>query len=246
MTRKTGLAAFAGIAIAAAMGGRAAAAPQMGQFAIDANLGYALMSTQDIKDIYGPSLVGKPAGGGLGLAGGFMYNVGDSVQLGVGIDYLVKKYTINWAGMWSDIWTLPAMGYLGRARFIIPGSSKTAWYAISLSLGVYSLSGAQITDNVGGVPIDLKGSKFGGIVGFDYETSLSPSVALTAMIGYRFAKITPVTAEALGTSVQLFNYNLSKSSIDFSGLFLQAGFRFYFGGNGSGSAPTGNTRVYSE
>lgn len=229
------------VTVALLMAGAAAAFPSMGQFSITPGLAAALVSPQDFKDIYGPGLNVGSSPVALSLGGGIDYNLSDAVQLGARFDRVLKAYKVevtNPAGnlVETHTWRIGANGILGHARFLIKGSNPARWFAISLLLGQYALSGATLkVENPGGgaATLDLSGSAFGGEVALEAEKSFGGQVAGTLMLGYRFAKITDVTTTIGGVEARLLNDDGSNAALDLGGLNVGVGLRFYFGGSGS-------------
>lgn len=237
MTRRTttGLVVAAGL-----LCGTAGAFPTMGQFSITPGIGAALVSNQDIKDLYGPGLSITSSPVALALGGGLDYNVSDMVQLGARYDRVLKKYEVSLSSggaiVGTDTWNVNANALLGHARFLIKGRSPDRWYAISLLLGQYALSGASLETTISGggsATLDLTGSTFGGEAALEMEKSFGGQVAGALRLGWRFAKITNVTGSVAGATGRLTNADGSAAALDLGGLNAGVTLRVYFGGSGS-------------
>lgn len=163
------------------------------------------------------------------------YNVSESFQIGAGVDWIGKQYKVTWPNGENDTWKLPALGILGRLRWLMPMASPDLLFAIDAMAGQYRLSGASVKASDGSLDYTFNGSAFGGIVGVDSEYRLGSSVSAVVLLGYRFAAIRSIKATLLpdNTTADLLNPDGSKAQFDYAGPFLSLALRFYFGGDGS-------------
>ena len=217
------------------LAGTAPALPPMGAFSIDLGGSYSAVSTKDIEDFYAPLTLDNHAGSAFGFQGGVAYNVSPSFQVGAGVDLISKQYKVTWSNGDVDTWKMPALGILGRLRWLMPMNSPDLLFAISLAAGKYTLSGSSLTYTDPTFSYDFAGSTFGGVLAIDSEYRLASSVAVDVSAGYRLATIKTITftEHPTGASDTVLLRDGTKASFDYSGLVIGLSLRFYFGGDGS-------------
>jgi Outer membrane protein beta-barrel domain len=160
--------------------------------------------------------------GGLGLGLSFGLELTDHFRLGLGYDHLSASTDVgDDTGHINYDFPANTLGLFGQYAFPAPGAfSPYLGGAVGLVSEAGSVS-VVITD-LGAFKGSLKGS--GGLfevfAGGDWWTA--PRFALAGTVGYRHAKIDEI--KLAGDILYLANGD--KYSIDYSGVFVQAGIKF--------------------
>ncbi len=211
------------------------AAPTMGSFSLDLGGGIASVGTGDIEAIYAPYALDNHASYPPVAGGGLLYNVSDAFQAGATVEQVNKKYRVEWPNGDVETWTIPALGILGRLRWLIPLEHSDVLFAVEAAAGTYQLSGATLRANYSAGHAALHDSAFGGLLEVESEYAFSKAVAASLGLGYRFVTFSSIRAEQVpgGTTDDLLNGDGSAASFEYSGPFAAVSLRLYFGGNGT-------------
>jgi parvulin-like peptidyl-prolyl isomerase len=194
-------------------------------------------NTQDLGDFYGFSVNSNqnfPFGFGLNFAADLALD--PTFQAGVEAEFLRKTVeTINHSGE-TDLWNSAVLGPALHAKLLIPLDEGTN-FDLSLSGGYYFLVGAGVTVS-GPVTENMEAScsSFGGVASADFEffTDSSKNTSIDFGLAYRYLKFTNLstnvtTANPLNYASPLQNANGGNASIDYSGIEVGLGLRFYLG-----------------
>jgi parvulin-like peptidyl-prolyl isomerase len=194
--------------------------------------------TTDLSKYYPtPSTQGFPFG--LGLYGGIDYSLDPTLQIGLMAEVLRKfsesVTTTTSAGI--EQWDSTAIGVGLGLKVLIPVDESTN-FILSASGGLYTLLDASVTVAGPALNTDLSATNFGGEAGAAVEFVLDSqkSTALDLGIDYRLLSFNPVTSS--NTSLlpsPLTNSDGSSGSVDFSGIVVKAGLRFFLGKDDSKS-----------
>lgn len=164
---------------------------------------------------------------GTGFGGGLRVRTGPSLILSLDYERLAASTTGSGANgpvAFNADLDLPANAIVAGVSYYFPSESKTR-FGLSGGIGYYMADGRlEINANNGPSSVTLTGDASGNGVGLHgagvLEMSLSPTVHLDAMLGYRIAK----TGDLEVDGSKLSNY-----SAEWSGLMSRAGLSFYFG-----------------
>jgi len=223
--------------------------PPGGGFTLDLEGIGLSYGTQDLSNYYGSGVntnQGFPYG--FGFHAGMEFAVDPTIQLGIKAEALRKfTETVNFTpenqASYSDQWTAGAAGGALEAKLLIPLDESTN-FIIHGAGGYYFLFGASVTVSGSAVTenANFDGSNFGGDAGGAIEFFLddSKTSSLDLDVDYRYLKFQPVTTNLtvnnggpLGITSPLTNNDGSQALIDFSGLEIGIGLRFYLDKEGS-------------
>jgi foldase protein PrsA len=200
--------------------------------------------TQDLSDYYGPSIntsQGFPFGFGFHL--NLDFAIDPSIEIGIGAQGFQKLgETVNFSPLgtasYSERWSASTAGPGVDAKVLIPLDESTN-FILSAGAGYYflvgagvTISGASVTENT-----NFSGSNFGGeaAAAVEFFFDDQKDSALDLEVGYRVLKFQPITSDLTvntGGPVPdypspLTNSDGSRSAIDFSGIHIGLGVRFY-------------------
>jgi hypothetical protein len=195
--------------------------------------------TQDLANYYGSSANTNqsfPFGFALDFAADLALD--QTLQVGIEAEYLRKTVeTVNNVNGSNDIelWNSGVLGPALQVKLLIPLDEGTN-FDLSLAGGYYFLVGAGVTIS-GTSPSNMttSASSFGGVGGVDLEFFLdsSKNTSLDLGLAYRllsFSDLTPtITAGNPNDASPLPNADGSKAVIDYSGIEMGVGLRFYVG-----------------
>jgi foldase protein PrsA len=219
--------------------------PAPGSFVFDLGAEGFSFATEDLADYYGPSVnttQGFPFGFGLHL--GMDYAIDPSLEVGLSLKGF-KKFgeTVNFAPTngeadYSDQWSATAAGPGLEAKVLIPLDESTN-FILSAGAGYYFLAGAGVTVVSSAVTenANFGGSALGGeaaaAVEFFFDNQKDSAFDLE--VGYRLLKFQDIKSDLTVNddgpyadySSPLTNADGSKAAIDFSGIHIGLGVRFY-------------------
>ncbi len=195
---------------------------------------------QDLADIHGPGVETKqnfPFG--FGLDAGLYFAVDPTVQIGLLLEGLQKtgETVLDAAGN-TYKWGASALAPSLALKLIIPMDESTN-FILSGSGGYYFLVGGNVNINNGPVvqSADLTASNWGGKAGGSLEFFLdnNKNSSLELGVDYRLLRFSPISTNVTLYSVALpaipsplLNSDMvNKAAIDFSGVNVVLGFRFY-------------------
>ena len=223
--------------------------PPGGGFTLDIEglgLSYGI---QDLSNYYGGGVntsQGFPFG--LGLHVGLEFAVDSTFQLGLKGEALRKfAETVNFFPQnqpsYSEQWNDGAVGGALEAKLLIPLDESTNFilhgaggYYFLLGSGV-TVTGSAVTENAG-----FSGENFGGDAGGAIEFFLDDgkTSSLDLDVDYRYLKIQPLTPNVtvnnngpLNFPSPVLNNDGSQALLDFSGIEMGIGLRFYLDKEGS-------------
>lgn len=204
------------------------------QFGIGFFGGYNFYSMNDVNDdiddtnvLFGTSI--DKLKSGIGFGGGLRARTSPSLLLS--LDY--ERLSASTTGSGSDgsivydaDLDLPANAIVAGVSYYFPSAAKTR-FGLSGGIGYYMADGTlEIAASDGINSVTLVGGASGNGIGFHgagtLDMSLSPTVHLDAMLGYRIAKT---------GDLEVDGSTLSNYSAEWSGLMSRAGLSFYFGGH---------------
>lgn len=201
-------------------------------------------ATEDLADYYGPSVntqQGFPFGFGLHL--NVDYSFDPALQLGISLEGL-KKFgeTVNFsptnAASYSEDWSATAAGPGLEANLLIPLDESTN-FILSAGGGYYFLVGAGVTISGSAVTenTNFSGSGFGGqaAAAVEFFFDNQKDSALDLQVGYRVLKFDRINSNLTVNNEgpvasfpsPLTNSDGSDAAIDFSGINVGLGVRFY-------------------
>ncbi len=189
--------------------------------------------TTDLSNYYSPTSTTQGFPFGLGVYGGIDYSLDTTLQVGFMVEVLRKfsesVTTISGAGI--EQWNSTALGASLGLKVLIPVDESTN-FILSASGGIYTLLDSSVTVAGPGLNTDLSATNFGGEAGAAVEFVLDSqkSTALDIGIDYRLLSFNPVTST--NTSLlpsPLTNSDGSNGTVDFSGIVVKAGLRFFLG-----------------
>jgi parvulin-like peptidyl-prolyl isomerase len=193
--------------------------------------------TQDLGNIYGSGVNTNqnfPFGFGLNFAADLALD--PTFQIGVEAEFLRKtEETVNRSGD-TELWNSAVLGPALHAKLLIPLDEGTN-FDLSLSGGYYFLVGAGVTVS-GPVTenMDASSSSFGGVASADFEFFLdsSKNTSLDLGLAYRYLQFsnlttTTPTSGPYFNSSPLLNADGTSAVIDYSGIEVGLGLRFYLG-----------------
>jgi len=223
--------------------------PPGGGFTLDLQGVGLSYGTQDLSNYYGSGVntnQGFPYG--FGFQVGLDFAVDPTIQLGVKGEVLRKfTETVNFSPenqpSYSDQWAAGTAGGALEAKLLIPLDESTN-FILHGAGGYYFLFGASVTVSGSAVTenADFDGSNFGGDAGGAIEFFLddSKTSSFDLDVDYRFLKFQPVTSNVtvnnagpLTLTSPLLNNDGSQATLDFSGLEIGVGLRFYLDKEGS-------------
>jgi parvulin-like peptidyl-prolyl isomerase len=200
--------------------------------------------TQDLSDYYGPSVStsqGFPFGFGFHLD--LDLAIDPTLQLGIALQGFQKLgETVNFLPLgqpsYSEHWSASTAGPGLEAKVLIPLDESTN-FILSAGGGYYFLIGAGVTISGSAVTenSNFSGSNFGGeaaaAVEFFFDDQKDSSLDLE--VGYRVLKFQPITSSLTVNDggpvadypTPLTNSDGTRSDIDFSGIHIGLGVRFY-------------------
>jgi parvulin-like peptidyl-prolyl isomerase len=194
-------------------------------------------STKDLGDYYGSTANSNqdfPFGFGLNFAADLALD--PTFQIGVEAEFLRKTVeTVSRSGN-TEQWNSAVLGPALHAKLLIPLDEGTN-FDLSLSGGYYFLVGAGVTVS-GSVTenMNTSDSSLGAVAGADFEFFLdsSKNTSLDLGLSYRFLRFNnlPTTVTAGDPSKfpsPLLNADGSNAAIDYSGIEVGLGLRFYLG-----------------
>jgi len=194
-------------------------------------------STKDLGDYYGSSANSDqsfPFGFGLNFAADLALD--QTIQIGVEAEFLRKTVeNVSRSGN-TEQWNSAVLGPALHAKLLIPLDEGTN-FDLSLSGGYYFLAGAGVTVSA---PVsenmNTSGSSFGAVAGADFEFFMdsSKNTALDLGFSYRFLRFTNLpTSVTSGSAINypspLLNADGNQAAIDYSGIEVGLGVRFYLG-----------------
>ncbi len=193
-------------------------------------------NTTDLSDYYGSSVNSNqsfPFGFGFNFAADLALD--PTIQIGVEAEFLRKTVeNVEQAGV-TQMWNSAVLGPALHAKLLIPLDEGTN-FDLSLSGGYYFLAGAGVTVAGGGVTenMDASSSSFGAVAGADFEFFVDSSKSTSFDLGfdYRFLRFTNLatnvtTGSAINFPSPLLNADGSQAAIDYSGIEVGLGLRFY-------------------
>jgi parvulin-like peptidyl-prolyl isomerase len=200
--------------------------------------------TQDLSNYYGPSVntsQGFPFGFGFHLD--LDLAIDPTLQVGIGLQGFQKLgETVNFSPLgqdnYSEHWSASAAGPGLEAKVLIPLDESTN-FILSAGGGYYFLVGAGVTISGSAVTenTNFSGSNFGGeaAAAVEFFFDDQKDSALDLEVGYRVLKFQPITSDLTVNSggphdtypSPLTNSDGSRSDIDFSGIHIGLGVRFY-------------------
>ncbi len=201
-------------------------------------------ATQDLSDYYGPSVnttQGFPFGFGLHLS--LDYALAPTLLFGISLEGLQKfgesvNFSPTNASSYSDHWSAAAVGPGLEAKILIPLDESTN-FILSAGGGYYFLTGAGVTVEGAAVTenTNLGGSNFGGeaAAGVEFFFDQQKDSAFDLEVGYRVLKFQPINSDLTVNDngpytdfpSPLTNSDGSKAAVDFSGIHIGLGVRFY-------------------
>jgi foldase protein PrsA len=196
--------------------------------------------TTDLSNYYSPTPSTQGFPFGLGLYGGIDYSLDTTLQVGLMAEVLRKfsesVTTTTSAGI--EQWDSTAIGVGLGLKVLIPVDESTN-FILSASGGLYTLLDASVTVAGPALNTNLSATNFGGEAGVAVEFVLDSqkSTAFDLGIDYRLLSFNPVTSS--NTSLlpsPLTNSDGSSGSVDFSGVVVKAGLRFFLGKDDSKSS----------
>jgi len=202
------------------------------QFGIGLFGGYNFYSMNDVNDdidntnaVFGTSI--DKLKSGIGFGGGLRVRTSPSLLLSLDYERLTGSTTgsgTDGALVYNANLDLPANAIVAGVSYYFPSASKTR-FGLSGGIGYYMADGSlKLTASDGVNSVTLTGDASGNGIGFHgagaLEMSLSPTVHLDAMVGYRVAKT---------GDLEVDGSTLSNYSAEWSGLMSRAGFSLYFG-----------------
>ncbi len=227
--------------------------PEGGGLALDIMAQGFSYQHQDLSDFYSPGVNTSqdfPFGAGFHL--GLDVALDPTLQLDFNAEALRKfTETVNFSpsngSSYSDQWGAGAWGGNVQAELLIPLDESTN-FIIHAGGGYYFLLGASVTETGASVTenANLSGSNFGGDAGGSIEFFLDEgkTASLDLDVTYRYLKFQPVTpkltVDSNGnlppnqlSSSNALNSDGSPAEIDFSGVQVGIGIRFYIDKEGS-------------
>jgi parvulin-like peptidyl-prolyl isomerase/opacity protein-like surface antigen len=224
--------------------------PEGGELTLEIGANGFSYGSQDLTNYYGPGLnVGQNFPFGAGAHLGLDLAMDPTFQLGIKVEALRKfTETVNFSPLnqpsYSDQWTAGAAGGELQAKLLIPLDESTN-FIVHAGGGYYFLLGASVT--VAGSAVtentNFGGSNFGADAGGAIEFFLddSKTSSLDLDVGYRYLQFQPITSylqlnnngPIANFPTPLANADGSKAMIDFSGVQVGIGVRFYLDKEGS-------------
>ncbi len=201
-------------------------------------------NTQDLSDYYGSSSnANQNFPFGFGLNFGADLALDPTIQVGVEAEFLRKTVetvlNANNSGD-TELWNSAVLGPALHAKLLIPLDEGTN-FDLSLSGGYYFLAGASVSVS-GPVSenMNASASSFGAVAAADFEffVDSSKNTSLDLGLAYRFLKFSPLNTSLTYSSNNnatplanspLQNADGSNAAIDYSGIEVGVGLRFYLG-----------------
>lgn len=193
--------------------------------------------TQDLSNFYGSGVNTNqnfPFGFGLNFAADLALD--PTFQIGVEAEFLRKtEETVSQSGD-TELWNSAVLGPALHAKLLIPLDEGTN-FDLSLSGGYYFLVGAGVTVS-GPVTenMDASSSSFGGVAAADFEFFLdsSKNTSLDMGLAYRYLQFSNLTTTVptggpYPYASPLLNADGTNAVIDYSGIEIGLGLRFYLG-----------------
>ncbi len=217
--------------------------PDPGSFTFSFRLDGLNYGTQDLANYYGPTI--KTSQGfpfGLGADFGMDLALDQTIQVGLMAEALhkVPENVTDAAGN-NEIRNANTVGPLAGFKILVPLDEGTNFiisaaggymFLLSSSVSIAGPTTAPLNRNA-----NLSDGSLGGIAGADIEFFLDNTKATSLDLGmaYRYVKFdnlkTNVTSGNESFPSPLLNVDGSKASIDFSGIQIGLGVRFYLGKN---------------
>ena len=200
--------------------------------------------SQDLADIHGPGAATKQGFPfGFGLNAGLYFAIDPTFQVGLLVEGLQKTWeTVTDPSGNNFKWGASALAPSLAMKIIIPMDESTN-FILTGAGGYYFLLGGNVnvTNGTNGESADLSAANWGGKAGGSLEFMMdrAKSTSLELGVDYRLLRFTPVTAKITNsttsfpavTSPLLNNDGVNKAAIDFSGVSVSLGIRFYMDKN---------------
>jgi parvulin-like peptidyl-prolyl isomerase len=189
--------------------------------------------TTDLSKYYSPTSTTQGFPFGLGVYGGIDYSLDTTLQVGLMAEVLRKfsESVTTTSGAGIEQWDSTAIGASLGLKVLIPVDESTN-FILSASGGLYTLLDSSVTVAGPALNTNLSATNWGGEAGAAVEFVLDSqkSTALDIGIDYRLLSFNPVTSTntALLPS-PLTNSDGSNGTVDFSGIVIKAGLRFFLG-----------------
>lgn len=218
--------------------------PSPGGLSLDLGAEGFSFATDDLTDYYGPSVNSSqsfPFGFGLNL--GLDYAIDSTFQLGLNLSGLKKfgeavNFSPTNASSYSEQWSASAAGPALEAKVLIPLDESTN-FILSAEGGYYFLVGAGMTITGSGVTenTNFGGSNLGGeaAAGVEFFFDNQKDSAFDLEVGYRVLKFQSINSDLTVSNggpvasfpTPLLNADGTKAEIDFSGIHIGLGVKFY-------------------
>jgi parvulin-like peptidyl-prolyl isomerase len=200
--------------------------------------------SQDLADIHGPGADTKQGFPfGFGLSAGLYFAIDPTFQIGFLAEGLQKtQETVTDQAGNSFKWGASAFAPSLALKIIIPMDESTN-FILSGAGGYYFLLGGSVNvvNGTNSETADLSASNWGGKAGGSLEFMLdsAKNTSLEFGVDYRLLRFTPVTAKVTAASTVLpaiaspllNNDGVNRAAIDFSGVNVGLGIRFYLDKN---------------
>jgi hypothetical protein len=196
-----------------------------------------LPDTTDLSNYYAPASAAQGFPFGIGLYGGIDYSLDTTIQVGLMAEAFEKFSEAVTVSQGIETWDATAVGIGLGVKVLVPLDESTN-FILNASGGLYSLLAGSVT--IAGTQQNtyLSATNFGGEAGVALELMMDPqkSMALDLGVDYRLLSFNPVTSSNSSfLPSPLTNANGGNGAVDFSGIVMKAGLRFFLGKDDSGS-----------
>lgn len=211
--------------------------PRQGKLVIELGDSDWVGSWSDLNNIYGATISTSATPIGIKLNLGAAYVLSPNFQLGLKFQYLKNTEFSVSTDTETDIWDESALGGALEGEGVFPLGDGIN-FVVTGEAGFYTLVGSTISVNIPYEDligtVNLSGSGPGGMIGAGVEFLMDSKKTWTIDLGlaYQFLNVSTITATSTangqtGTPFTLKNADGSNANIDFSGLGLSAGVRFF-------------------
>jgi len=205
--------------------------------------------TSDLSNYYSPTSTTQGFPFGLGIYGGIDYCLDTTLQVGLMAEVLRKfsesvtatqSYGSNSSDYGIEQWNSTAAGIGLGLKVLIPLDESTN-FVLNASGGLYTLLDSSVTIAGPTPPLftNLSATNLGGEagVGLEFLLDAQKSSALDFGVDYRLLSFNSVTSSNSALlSSPVTNSNGTSGTVDFSGIVVKAGLRFFLGKDDSKSS----------
>jgi parvulin-like peptidyl-prolyl isomerase len=190
-----------------------------------------LPDSSDLSNYYSPTSATQGLPFGLGAYGGIDYSLDTTFQVGLMAEVLRKFSESVTATTGIEQWDSTAVGASLGFKLLIPLDESTN-FILNASGGIYTLLASSVTIAGTQQNTNLSATNLGAEAGvaLEFLMDTQKSMALDLGLDYRFLSFDPVTSSnSAFLSSPLTNGGGGNGTVDFNGIVVKAGLRFFLG-----------------